>query len=156
MAEERVRQEEEEKKKKAARDAKSKKAGAENTEKAREAAAQQRKAKETPAEGEQTNAQKRRIKAAAPDDDPGDEPPPDGDDQPWETYHYRPRIEVNPTLVYESEDRGIRLNDLESSFNLDIHGARKPFTQGQNTKVHESVPNLQQDKRRVREIVLNR
>ena len=117
---------------------------------------QQRKAKETPAEGEQTNAQKRRIKAAAPDDDPGDEPPPDDDDddddQPWEIYHYRPHIEVTATLVYESQDRGIRLNDLESSFNLDINGTRKPFVHGEVAKVHASVQTLQQDRRRVREI----
>ena len=54
--------------------------------------------------------------------------------------------------MYESEDRGIRLNDLESSFNLDIHGTRKPFVHGENTKVHASTQYLQQEKRRVREI----
>ena len=92
-AEELVQQEDEEKKRQAAKDAKSKKAAAENKEKAREAAAQQRKTKEQAAEGEQTIAQKRRIKAATPENDPGDRPPPDGDDQPWQIYQYRPHIE---------------------------------------------------------------
>ena len=106
---------------------KSKKAAAENTEKAREAAAQQRKAKEQPAEGEQTTAQKRRVKAAAPENDPGDRPPPHDDDQPWEIYHYRPHVEVTATLEYDSETRGVKQYDLESAYNLDVGGTRKPL-----------------------------
>ena len=133
MADELVRQEEEEKKKQAAKDAKSKKAAA--------AAAQQRKAKEQPAEGEQTNAQKRRIKAATPDNDPGDKPPPeDDDDQPWEIYHYRPHIEVSATLLYESEDRAIRRYDLESSYNLDVRGTRKPLVHACQHQEHLVEP----------------
>ena len=151
MAEELVHQETEEKKKQAAKDARSKEAAAENTEKAREAAAQQRKAKEQAAEGEQTTAQKRRIKASTPENDPGDKPPPDDDDQPWEIYHYRPHIEVTATLVYESEDRGIKQYDLESGYNLDVHGTRTPI-RGEVVKIHESVQFLQQEKRRVRDI----
>ena len=151
-ADELVQQEQEEKKRQAAKDAKSKKAAAENTEKAREAAAQQRKAKEQTAEGEQTIAQKRRIKAATPDDDPEDRPPPDDDDQPWEIYHYRPHIEVTPTWNYEEEDRGVKHYDLESAYNLDLRGTRVPFQHGQATTVSESVKFLQQGNRRVRDI----
>ena len=152
MAEELVRQEDEEKKRQAAKDAKSKKAAAENTEKAREAAAQQRKAKEQSAEGEQTVAQKRRIKAAIPENEPGDKPPPDDDDQPWEIYHYRPHIEVNATLQYESETTGVKQHDLESGYNLDVRGTRKPLASGEITRIHQSVQFVQQEKRRVREI----
>ena len=137
-AEELIQQEAEEKRKQAAKDAKSKKAAAENTEKAREAAAQQRKAKEQTAEVEQTAAQKRRIKAAAPDNDPEDEPPPGGDDQPWEIYHYRPHIQVQATLEYQEEVRGVRQYDLESAYNLDVRGTRVPFQHGQVTTVPES------------------
>ena len=139
-------------KKQAAKDAKSKKAAGENTEKAREAAAQQRKAKEQTAEGEQTTAQKRRIKAATPDNDPDDKPPPHDDDQPWEIYHYRPHIDVTATLEYDSETRMVKQYDLESAYNLDVRGTRKPLVSGEVTKVHESVKSLQQDKRRVRDI----
>ena len=151
-AEELVQQEDAEKKKQAAKDAKSKKAAAENKEKAREAAAQQRKTKEQTAEGEQTIAQKRRIKAATPENDPGDRPPPDGDDQPWQIYQYRPHIEVTATLVYEEEERGVRHYDLESAYNLDVRGTRALFTHGQALTVPESVKFLQNGNRRVREI----
>ena len=152
MAEELVHQETEEKKKQAAKDAKSKKAAAENTEKAREAAAQQRKAKEQAAECEQTNAQKRRIKASAPENEPADRPPPNDDDQPWEIYHYRPHTEVTATLVYEAEERGIKQYDLESGYNLDVHGTKTPLPRGRLAKVHESVQFLQQEERRARDI----
>ena len=63
------------------------------------------KTKEQAAEGEQTMAQKRRIKAAYPaNDDPGDRPPPKGDDQPWQIYQYRPHTDVTAILVFEGED----------------------------------------------------
>ena len=152
IAEELVQQEAKEKMKQAAKDAKSKKAAAENTEKAREAAAQQRKEKEQAAEAEQTPAQKRRIKAATPANDPVDEPPPPEDDQPWEIYHYRPHVEVDATLVYEEEERGVKHYDLESAYNLDIRGTRPSFTHGQDTTVSEPVKVLQNGNRRVREI----
>ena len=151
-AEELVRQEEAEKKKQAAKDEKSKKAAAENKEKAREAAAQQRKAKEQAAEGEQTIAQRRRIKASTPANDPGDRPPPDDDDQPWQIYQYRPHIEVTPTLNYEEEERGVRHYDLEYGYNLGVRGTRALFTHGQATTVSETVKHLQNKTRRVREI----
>ena len=138
-AEELVQQEEAERKKQEAKDAKSKKAAAENKEKAREAAAQQRKTKEQTAEGEQTIAQKRRIKAAIPDNVPRDRPPPDDDDQPWQIYQYRPHIEVTKTLVYEEEESGVKHYDLESAYNLDVRGTRTLYNSGQATPVPESV-----------------
>ena len=113
---------------------------------------QQRKTKEQTAEGEQTLAQKRRIKAATPDNDPEDKPPPDNDDQPWEIYHYRPHIEVTANLEYEEEVRGVKQYDLESAYNLDVRGTRVPYAHGQATTVPEAVKFLQQGNRRVRDI----
>ena len=147
--EELVRQEAEEKKKQTAKDAKSKKAAAENTEKAREAAAQQRKGKESTADAEKTITQKRRIKASVSDQE--DKPPPEDDDQPWEIYHYRPHVEVDATLGYESEESGVKQYDLASTYNLDVQQTRTPL-RGPNFKIHEATQALQQGKRRVREI----
>ena len=98
-----------------------------------------------------SNLQRVSSKASTPENDPGDKPPPDDDDQPWEIYHYRPHIEVAGTLVYESEDRGIKHYDLESGYNLDV-GTRRPLASGEITKIHESVQFVQQEKRRVRDI----
>ena len=53
---------------------------------------------------------------------------------------------------HESEDRAIRRYDLESSYNLDVRGTRKPFVHGKITKVHYSDLLLQQDKRAIRAI----
>ena len=147
-----IHQEQEVKEKQAAKDAKSKKAAAENTEKAREAAAQQRKSKELTSEGEKTLAQKRREKAKPPADDAGDRQPPGDDDQPWEIYRYRPIGTVSPTLAHDSEDRWLRLNDLEPTLTLDLKRTKREWVCGMKVKVGEPVQFLQVDKRRVRDI----
>ena len=153
IAEELLQQEAKEKMKQAAKDAKSKKAAAENTQRRPvrlQLSSVRRKSKQQKAEP--TPAQKRRLKAVTPANDPVDQTPPDGDDQPWEIYHYRPHVEVDATLAYEEEQRGVRHYDLESAYNLDIRGTRTSYTHGQATTVSESVKVLQHGNRRVREI----
>ena len=104
-------------------------------------------------QGEKTFAQKRREKTKPPADDAGDKQPPGGDDQPWEIYHYRPIGTVSPTLVYDSEDRGLRLNDLEPTFTLDLQHTKWEYVHGMKAKVVcESVQFLQVDKRKVRNV----
>ena len=79
-----------------------------------------------------------------------------GDDQPWEIYHYRPIPPVSSELVYESEDRGLRLSDLEPNFAEDPERTKRVFARGVKATIGEPAQFLQRAKRRVREIVQNR